>query len=297
VFLWSIAFLRKIAQMDKDFSSVSPSAWLLLRMKAETTIPYAREAVKWLPERENALLSKEKNLMYWARVLHFEERYRSIGMMLDHINPHNILELSSGFSFRGLDMTEKNNKLHYIDTDLPGIVSVKKVIVDKLRSPENNLTDYELMPLNVLDKQSFKNIGDKFNDKPVTIVNEGLLMYLNRAQKEILCGHVRETLAQRGGSWITADIYYRHQMEETKQPGDSFDEFLDNHHVWENMFVDDTEARQFFESMGFKIDLIHEPDFETLSSFPQFIQVLTKEQLESMNKMPKLRETWQLSLQ
>lgn len=283
--------------MSKDFASVSPSAWLLLRMKAETTIPYVREAVKWLPERENALLLKEKNLMYWARVLHFEERYQSISMILHDINPHNILELSSGFSFRGLDMTEKNNELHYIDTDLPGIVSVKKTIVDKLRSSENSLSNYELLPLNVLDEQSFKNISEKFNDEPVTIVNEGLLMYLNRAEKQTLCGHVRETLTQRGGSWITADIYYRYQMEETKQPGDSFDEFLDNHHVWENMFIDEEEARQFFESMGFKIDLIHGPDFETLSSFPQFIQLLTKEQMGSMNKIPNLRETWQVRLQ
>ena len=31
--------------MDKDFTSISPSAWLLLQMKAETTIPYARDAV------------------------------------------------------------------------------------------------------------------------------------------------------------------------------------------------------------------------------------------------------------
>ena len=71
--------------------------------------------------------------MYWARVLHFEERYQSISHLLDGIKPHNILELSSGFNFRGLDMTETNNHLHYIDTDLPGIVTVKKTVVEKLR--------------------------------------------------------------------------------------------------------------------------------------------------------------------
>src|ERR1700750_1535103 len=138
--------------MDKDFASVSPSAWLLLQMKAETNIPFAREAVNWLPQPENVLrLSKEKDLMYWARVLHFEERYQGISHLVDEIKPHNILELSSGFNFRGLDMTEKNNNLHYIDTDLPGVVTVKTKIVDKLLSSKNNLSNYELMPLNVLD--------------------------------------------------------------------------------------------------------------------------------------------------
>lgn len=284
--------------MDKDFASISPSAWLLLQMKAETTIPYARDAVNWLPQPETVIqLSKGKDLMYWARVLHFEERYLSISQLLNNLKPHNILELSSGFSFRGLDMTEKNNNLHYIDTDLPGIVTVKRTIVDKLCHARNNLSTYELMPLNALDKQGFKDITERFDDDLVNIVNEGLLMYLNRIEKQILCRHIGEILRQYGGSWITADIYFRQPMEETKQPGDSFDEFMDKHGVWENMFIDEADARQFFESMGFTIDLIHEPDFETLSAYPQFISLLTKEQLESMNKMPKLRETWQLGLQ
>jgi O-methyltransferase involved in polyketide biosynthesis len=282
--------------MDKDFTSVSPSAWPLLLMKAETTIPYAGEAVKWLPQPENVLqFSKEKNFMYWARVLHFEERYQSISLLLNEIKPHNILELSSGFSFRGLDMTEKNNNLHYIDTDLPGIVTIKRAVVDKLLPSGNSLSTYELLPLNALDKQAFKNISERFDDDPVTIVNEGLLMYLNRTEKEILCRHIRETLEQHGGNWITADIYFRNQMEETKQPGDSFNEFLAKHRAWENMFIDEVDARHFFESMGFTIDLIHEPDFKTLSSFPQFMNLLTEEQMESLNKFPKLRETWQLS--
>jgi hypothetical protein len=284
--------------MEKDFTSISPSAWLLLQMKAETTLPYASEALKWLPLPETVIqLSKGKDLMYWARVLHFEERYLSISQLLNNLKPHNILELSSGFSFRGLDMTEKNNNLHYIDTDLPGVVTVKRTVVDKIRHSGNSQSTYELMPLNVLDKEAFKNITGRFSDDPVNIVNEGLLMYLNRAEKQILCQLIGETLGQHGGSWITADIYFRRPMEETKQPNDSFDEFMDKHGVWENMFIDEADAMQFFESMGFRIELIHEPDFETLSSYPQFISLLTKEQLDSMSKVPKLRETWQLGLQ
>src|SRR5579863_73855 len=283
--------------MDKDFASVSPSAWLLLQMKAETAIPYASEAVNWLPQPENVIqLSKGKDFMYWARVLHFEERYQSINRLLDEIRPHNILELSSGLSFRGLDMTEKNNKLHYIDTYFPGIVNVKRAIIDKICPSGNSLSTYELIPLNVLDTETFKNIAERFDDDPVIIVNEGLLMYLNREEKEILCSNIRETLKKYGGSWITADIYFRNPMEETRQPEDSFDEFLNRHGVWENMFTNETDARQFFESMGFGIDLIQEPDFETVSSFPHFISLLTEEQRSGMNMMPKLRETWRLGI-
>jgi hypothetical protein len=121
-------------------------------------------------------------------------------------------------------------------------------------------------------------------------------MYLNRTEKEVLCRHIRETLEPRGGKWITADIYFRHPMEETKQPGDSFDEFLDKHRVWENMFIDEMDAREFFEAMGFVIDSIHEPEFQTLTSYSQFISLLSEEQQSGMNNMPKLRETWQFGL-
>jgi O-methyltransferase involved in polyketide biosynthesis len=175
-------------------------------------------------------------------------------------------------------------------------VTVKKAIIDELRPSKNNLSTYELMPLNVLDKQAFKNITERYNYGPVTIVNEGLLMYLNRAEKKILCQLIRETLEQRGGSWITADIYYRYLIEESKQTDDSFNEFLDKHHTRENMFIDEADARQFFESTGFTIEQIHEPDFKTMSSYSQFISLLTKEQLENMNKVPKLRVTWKLRL-
>ena len=122
-------------------------------------------------------------------------------------------------------------------------------------------------------------------------------MYLNRAEKQALCGHIREMLEQHGGSWITADIYFRHQMEETKQPGDSFDDFLDRHRVWENMFIDEADAGHFFESMGFKIEMIPGLDFKSLSSYPRLISLLTREQLDGMDNMPKLRETWQLRIQ
>ena len=74
------------------------------------------------------------------------------------------------------------------------------------------------MPLNVLDMEAFKNISDTFDDAPVTVVNEGLLMYLNRSEKEILCANIRETIKRHGGNWIAADIYFRHQMEEQNSP-------------------------------------------------------------------------------
>jgi hypothetical protein len=94
---------------NRDYTTISPSAKSLLLMKGYTTIPYAREAAglilfpgAYIPDYKN------KDLTFWARTLHFEQRYASIDQLLEGLPVKNILELSSGFSFRGLKAVQQN---------------------------------------------------------------------------------------------------------------------------------------------------------------------------------------------
>ena len=66
----------------------------------------------------------------------------------------NILELSSGFSFRGLNMC-KDSGVFYIDTDLPEIIENKKVILDLQKNASKNS---EKFSLEVLQKYFRKEI-------------------------------------------------------------------------------------------------------------------------------------------
>jgi hypothetical protein len=90
----------------KDFISISPSAKALLLLKGLTDIPFARDTAelisfpkKYAPDFTN------KDFAFWKRVVHFEQRYWSIDKALSFLPTNNFLELSSGFSFRGLDMS------------------------------------------------------------------------------------------------------------------------------------------------------------------------------------------------
>src|SRR5215510_3562672 len=103
----SLAVSKRSAPMphSKDFSSVSPSAKSLLLAKAYTNIPFAKETAALMDRDEIFDLSFDENdFWFWIRVMHFELRYWSIDQLLKETSERNILELSSGFSFRGLDL-------------------------------------------------------------------------------------------------------------------------------------------------------------------------------------------------
>lgn len=104
---------------ERNYNTISPSGKWVLLMKGHTKIPYARQTAELLKYPEKFVPDFEKNdIVFWIRTSHFESRYLSIDQLLEDIPAHNIMELSSGFSFRGLDFTRREN-VHYIDTDLP----------------------------------------------------------------------------------------------------------------------------------------------------------------------------------
>jgi O-methyltransferase involved in polyketide biosynthesis len=284
--------------MQKDFSSVSPSAKMLLLMKGHTSIPYALEAAELISKPEKFAPDFENpDFMYWFRVMHFEDRYFSINELLKNIEANNILELSSGFSFRGLDMVGRKENLHYIDTDLPGLIETKKKLFAGLHPHFAANSKLEILPLNVLDTEAFMEINSRFKDGPLTIVNEGLLMYLDEAEKKILLKTIHDILAQRGGYWITADIYIRNEFDSSNAAlGDELGQLVAAHKIEDKKFESFEHAADFFAEAGFIIDKVLEPQYQMHSSFQYLLRTLPEEVKNSNQRPPKFRETWRLTV-
>jgi len=281
--------------MERDYSSISPSAKSLLLLKGHTDIPFAREAAafysqSFIPDFSNAEFS------FWARVLHFESRYKSINQLMADIDVPNILELSSGFSFRGLDLVCSKD-VHYIDTDLPGIIDIKKEFVNNIEYNKCKGT-LETLPLNALDEQAFKSVVDRFENGTILFLNEGLLVYLNIAEKERLCRMIYDVLKRRGGYWITADIYVRteEEMAPELKVNDKLAEFFEKHHIRDNMFDSFDTAEKFFHDMGFVIDKVANDNHAELTSLPHFMKLVTPERLAALQKMKKPQATWRLKV-
>jgi len=282
----------------RNFNSISPSAKSLLFMKGHTTIPYAQKTAELMAQPGQFQPDfKNRDTTFWARTLHFESRYLSLDQLLEGLSATNIIELSSGFSFRGLDRV-KNHAIHYIDTDLPEVIAVKQPLMELLKKEEPDVKgELELLPLNVLDEDEFQKIVNRLPKGEVTILNEGLLMYFDQAEKEKLCNIIHKLLRERGGCWITADIYLKNEKGNLKLKLDSkTEEFFRQHRMEENKFESFEEAESFFNRMGFVIDKEAVVNHSQLSSLKYFMKYTGFFQLLRFRKAGKIQKSWRLKL-
>jgi O-methyltransferase involved in polyketide biosynthesis len=284
--------------MSRNYDTISPSALSLLKMKGHTSIPFAKEAAELLEKHGIAGLPENRNeqFYYWMRVFHFEARYASINNLLHDIQPKNILELSSGYSFRGLDYCINHNA-HYIDTDLPEVVELKTTLQKELVVDASAFKGkLETIALNALDEREFDKIVTRFDDNALTIVNEGLLMYLNTDEKKKLCGIIHKHLLQKGGYWITADIYIKSPESSVRNLKMSKEEeaFFAKHNIDENKFDSEAAAEDFFKSEGLIIDKVAHVDVQSLSAFNKLLEHVPEEIKRENKPMPKIQMTWRL---
>jgi hypothetical protein len=304
------------------YESISPSAYSLLMMKGHTNIPFAREAAALLKNASKGqdMFTSDFGLgaaNYWITLMHFESRYWSIDQLLDDCPYTNILELSSGFSFRGLALSRRR-PVFYIDSDLEGVIAGKQRFVDALTkdSPAEAKGHYELQPLNVLDPAAFKNIiarssselrssllldrnlrFARFPPGPIAIVNEGLLVYLDNAEKEGLCQNIRECLLTRGGCWITADVYLQRQAgDPLPAQSEASRQWHAQHKIEEKKFNSFQEAEAFFNRMGFAMDKEARPDYERLSSLARLREAGGNSAIDYLRQPGRARRhaTWRL---
>jgi hypothetical protein len=282
--------------INRDFSSVSPSAKWMILCKGHTNIPYAREVAELL-EYPNKYVPdfKKRNFTFWASTLGLERRYWSINQLLTDLSIKNVLELSSGYSFRSLEYVQQKG-VHYIDTDLPDIIVAKKEFIKSLKKEElNSNGKLELLPLNALDKNNFLEIIGIFSQGEVAIVNEGLLTYLDRQEKEKLCSIIHEILMERGGYWITADIVLKNKEAKLGLGyNDEIKEFNEQQNTEGNSFESFKEAEMLFKDMGFVIDKEANVKYSEMSSFKYMIRCLTLRQLFKLRNKGKIQATWRL---
>ena len=265
-------------------------------MKGLTTIPFAREAAQLISQGENYTPTYEdKDLLFCLRTAHFEGRYLSINQLLEGLGIKNILELSSGFSFRGLAAVEKED-VYYIDTDLPDLIETKKILLEQIRGENFHAKGtLEVLPLNALDEDAFMQIIQHFPEGPIAIINEGLLMYLEPDEKEKLGSIIHKVLKERGGYWITADIYLRDKvLSENVDMNDDLETFLQKHKVEEKKFESFEDAREFFDRCGFMVSKEMIIDYREMSAMPHVMKKINPEQLQGMSKSRIEHASWRL---
>jgi O-methyltransferase involved in polyketide biosynthesis len=237
---------------QRDFSTISPSARSLLLVKSQTSLPFAREAAELIWGAEYVAEAHRKadaTPGAAERRRHFEIRAQSVDEALRELGATRVLEIAAGLSFRGLAMASRGD-VFYLDTDLPAIAALKADLVARLH-PGPLIGQLFVRALDALDAEAFRAAVTDIPHGPLAIVHEGLLMYLNDAEKARLAASVRGALIERGGAWVTADVYVRsdapvYREEHTKK-------FIEEHRVEENKFADFGAAEAYFHTNGFTI--------------------------------------------
>jgi len=237
--------------MARDFSSISPSARWLLLAKAHSGLPYAREvaALVFGPDEVTAAASPTSPLAALRR-RHFELRARSVDEALDLVGATRIVEFAAGLSFRGLARAVRDD-VHYLDTDLPELVELKRGILAQL-SPDKLAGTYRIESLDVMDDTAVARALAALPDGPLSIAHEGLLMYLTADEKARLAASIHAALSARGGRWITADVYLQRESTLPREP--QVEKFLAEHRVEEQKFVSWEKAELFFANAGFAVE-------------------------------------------
>jgi O-methyltransferase involved in polyketide biosynthesis len=142
----------------------------------------------------------------------FEARYKSITQLIGKSGASQVLELASGYSLRGLDLT-LGGSVRYVETDLRDVVATKLGLLDDLRQ-RHDLAPSPLHAVTAADALDFEQLRAATatcdRGRPLMVLCEGLIGYLTRQETERLAGNVHRLLTDFGGGWwIVPDFAFK----------------------------------------------------------------------------------------
>lgn len=145
----------------------------------------------------------------------FEARYKSITQLIRRAGASQVLELASGYSLRGLDLT-RGGSLCYVETDLPDVIATKRTLLDDVRrrgdlapSPSHVVAAANALELEQL--RAATAVCDR--GRPLVVLCEGLIGYLTREETARVAQNVRALIGEfTGGWWIVPDFAFKSEI-------------------------------------------------------------------------------------
>lgn len=245
---------------------ISPTAWLVAYQRSQSDIPYASAVFHELEEivkqtRSAAEMASMEALKSSSLAVMWITRFKIVDHVLKAHPVDQFLEIAAGFSTRGLELT-RDARVKYVEMDLPGVIQEKRRIVQSLIAQDKIPTrpNFHLVAGNALHSTEILAATRFFTDKPIAVINEGLLPYLNRSERTTLARNVHALLDRFGGVWVTPDIDI--QLPEAPSRKDPSGvrartakiESLTGIDVLKNRFESEEAARAFFEHLGFRVE-------------------------------------------
>ena len=126
-----------------------------------------------------------------------EARYKLTDRLLADSKIDQVVELACGYTTRGLSLCQNNSKMRYFEVDLPDVVNTKTALLNRFTKIPDNLKIFEG---NALDFDRFQHLCNLFDTKkPIAIINQGLMRYLNFDGKRKLAENIYKIISKNNG--------------------------------------------------------------------------------------------------
>ena len=226
-----------------EINNISKTADLIAYLRTFSDIPYSKEisniAHLFNKYKKNFGVDDQESIF---RAPRFEARFKSVTNLLKKYGTKNIVELASGLSPRGLILSE-DTEINYLETDYD--ILEKKEVIEKITAG-NKRPNLKLKTLNVLDEKEILQLANEIN-QPLTIISEGLLVYLNFEEQKRLAVNVHAVLKERGGMWITPDFATKEDRQKSYGAESGMQiEKVSNINIRANSFDNNNQISQFF---------------------------------------------------
>lgn len=237
---------------DKDYEEISSTAIVTSYPRTFTDIPYEKEIYEWLSSHCSEEVTLNKKL-----APEIEARYKLTNKLLNNSNIKQVLELAAGYTSRGLIYSSKG--YNYVEMDLEKVSKNKINIIETI---EKNIPEsLNVISGNALRSSDYSKCDEYFEEnKPVAVINEGLLRYLTFDEKRIVAENVYSFLKKYGGIWITCDVTPKKFIQTQDKALPDFNKKLNNVTSRNNLsdrFENIEHIKQFFGDVGFELVEVH----------------------------------------
>jgi O-methyltransferase involved in polyketide biosynthesis len=206
----------------------------------------------------------------------FEARYKSITQLILESGASQVLELASGYSLRGLDLS-RSGTIRYVETDLPDVVTAKLRLLEDVRQQHGLLPNprHAIASADALDLEQVRAAAAVLDSRrPLTVLCEGLIMYLSKRETEQLATNIHQLLAGfAGGSWISPDFTFRAEARDLPPERVHLREAITGvtqRQVDASAFEDSDALTAFLDRMGFEVQvrsqIAETPSFSSIQS-------------------------------
>lgn len=244
--------------LEVDHSKVAPTAYGVAYLRTFSDIPLATGVFDALEGhmRDSGQTYVPGTASKDRLAPQLEARYKLVDNLVAASGLTQVIELASGIAPRGMSTATARPDISYVELDLPGVMSEKEAIFSRLQMPRPN--NLHLIAGNALSAADVTTAASGFSaDKPVAIVNEGLMRYLTFPEKTVLARNVHTLLEAYGGVWITPDISLRSALAREDEAAKGHTDSLKRTtgiDVSQNVFEDVAQAQRFFEDLGFTVE-------------------------------------------